>query len=67
MTVYTATKPLFSYRIVPTSVCLFVGRYSNISRYEMELLPTPPVPKIKMKPAVTIQLRDIKTPIKDTN
>ena len=53
--------------MVPTSVCLFVGRYSYISRYEMELLPTPPVPKIKMKPAVTIQLREIRMPISETN
>jgi hypothetical protein len=44
-----------------------VGRYSYISRYEMELLPTPPVPKMKIKPAVTIQLRDMNMPIRDTN
>jgi hypothetical protein len=33
----------------------------------MELLPTPPVPKMKMKAAVRIQFREMKTPMSATN
>jgi len=33
----------------------------------MELLPTPPVPKMKMRAAVSYQVRDIKIPTSETN
>jgi len=46
---------------------LLVGKNSCISRYEIELLPTPPVPKMKMNAAVNYQVREIKIPIRDTN